>query len=128
MLAEAVRSLLLREMGTLTYRERIYLKEHLDARFIDEELRRLSQRILRMRWVWVGCWTAFVSLLFLWVKFNVFVPTVSAALLFLTFTAATALTAHIERLRRRVLIFRVFRRLVQHHSNALNLDESDFSD
>ncbi len=111
---EPIKSLLLRELGTLSYRERIYLKEGLDVGFIREELQRLNRRIQRMRWMITGTWILFVAMMFVGVKLGVLqTPALSASMLFIIFVSTMTLKTHIEKLRRRELIFRVFRRLVQ---------------
>ncbi len=109
---EPIKSLLLRELGTLNYRERIYLKESLDMEFIREELHRLNRRIQRMRWMITGMWLLFVAVMFMWVKLGVpQTPALLASVLFIIFVSAMMLNTHTEKLRRRELIFRVFRRL-----------------
>ncbi len=111
---EPIKSLLLRELGTLSYRERIYLEEGLDVGFIREELQRLNRRIQRMRWMITGTWILFVAMMFVGVKLGVLqTPALSASMLFIIFVSTMTLKTHIEKLRRRELIFRVFRRLVQ---------------
>ncbi len=111
---EPIKSLLLRELGTLSYRERIYLKEGLDVGFIREELQRLNRRIQRVRWMITGMWIFFVAVMFVWVKLGVpQTPALSASMLFIIFVSTMTLKTHVEKLRRRELIFRVLRRLVQ---------------
>jgi hypothetical protein len=111
---EPIKSLLLRELGTLSYRERIYLKESLDIGFIREELQRLNRRIKRIRWAITGMWVLFVVVIFMWVKLGVpQTPALSASILFTIFVSVVMLSARLERMRRRELIFRVFRRLVR---------------
>jgi hypothetical protein len=111
---EPIKSLLLRELGTLSYRERIYLKESLDIGFIREELQRLNRRIKRIRWAITGMWVLFVVVIFMWVKLGVpQTPALSASILFTIFVSVVMLRARLERMRRRELIFRVFRRLVR---------------
>ncbi len=111
---EPIKSLLLRELGTLSYRERIYLKESLDIGFIREELQRLNRRIKRIRWAITGMWVLFVVVIFMWVKLGVpQTPALSASILFTIFVSVVMLRARLERMRRRELIFRVFRRLIR---------------
>ncbi len=111
---EPIKSLLLRELGTLSYRERIYLKEGLDVGFIREELQRLNRRIQRVRWMITGMWIFFVAVMFVWVKLGVpQTPALSASMLFIIFVSTMTLKTHVEKLRRRELIFRVLRRLVR---------------
>lgn len=109
---EPIKSLLWRELGTLNYRERIYLKESLDMGFVREELQRLNRRIRRMRWMMTAVWLLFVAVMFMWVKLGVpQTPALLASVLFIIFVSAMMLNTHVEKLRRRELIFRVFRRL-----------------
>lgn len=115
---QSVKSLLLRELGKLNYRERAYLKEELDMRFIDEELRRVKHRAARFRWALSGLWAGFILLLFLWIKLGVpETPALTASALFLAFVGALAASAKVEALRRRELIFRTLRRLGQDDPN-----------
>jgi len=121
---EPIKSLLLRELGTLSYRERIYLKEGLDVGFIREELQRLNRRIQRMRWIITGMWILFVAVMFVWVKLGVpQTPALAASMLFIIFVSTMMLKTHVEKLRRRELIFRVLRRLVQ--SEPLETEPQD---
>lgn len=109
---EPIKSLLWRELGTLNYRERIYLKESLDMGFVREELQRLNRRIRRMRWMMTAVWLLFVAVMFMWVKLGVpQTPALLASVLFIIFVSAMKLNTYVEKLRRRELIFRVFRRL-----------------
>jgi len=109
---EPIKSLLWRELGTLNYRERIYLKESLDMGFVREELQRLNRRIRRMRWMMTAVWLLFVAVMFMWVKLGVpQTPALLASVLFIIFVSAMMLNTYVEKLRRRELIFRVFRRL-----------------
>ncbi|PIO47117.1 MAG: hypothetical protein CMR00_12135 [[Chlorobium] sp. 445] len=121
---QSVKSLLLRELGKLNYREQAYLKESLDMRFIDEELRRLNQRSIRFRWLLAGLWVGFVSVLFVWTKFGIpETSALTASVLFLVFIGTLAISVKIETLRHRELIFKALRRLGQN-----DLSESEAQD
>lgn len=121
---QSVKSLLLRELGKLNYREQAYLKEELDMRFIDEELCRLRHRVARFRWALSGLWAGFVILLFLWIKLGVpESPALTASMLFLVFMGALAVSAKVEALRRRELIFRALRRLGQNDPHESELQD-----
>jgi hypothetical protein len=128
---EAVKSLLLRELGKLTTREKTHLKSFVDKAFVAEELQRVKTRKIVLRWTRVALWILFVVLMFSFVRFSVpSNPTYLAMAAIVIYTVDAALVMQFEALRRRELIYRALRRfaLPEGETESVRIDELDDAD
>ncbi len=124
---EAVKSLLLRELGRLSYREKTHLKSFVDKKFVSEMLAEMARRKFYWRWLRALLWLGFVALMFSFVRLTVpSNPTYLAMSAIVIYALDTAVAAQVEAIRRRELIYRALRRFAFTDAETINVeDESD---